>query len=246
MEKKDIPSVQHLSVQFHSISVPVRVMRRLNQKHIRLRIAANGEVSMSAPLRTPLREVKRVLSLKESWILAGLEKRSREIRQVDPLKQIFFKGEAYSVSFEETSRRRFLVQIDHAAGTFRVTGPLFDRPGIEKALAKHLHREAREELTTLAQEISARTGIPYERLFIRNQRTRWGSSSSIGNISLNWRTIMLPEEVQHYLLVHELAHQNQLNHSGAFWKLVELHCPRYRQHEKVLKQSRILMDLFRN
>ena len=94
-------------------------------------------------------------------------------------------------------------------------------------------------------EVSEEINLPFKKLYIRNQRTRWGSSSSMGNISINWRAVMAPEEVQHYLIIHELAHQRHLNHSREFWNLVATHCPDFRRHEHWLKEHRALISLFR-
>lgn len=246
MEKKSSPAVHVLSLRYNSTEVPVRILRRAKQKHIRIRISADGQVTLSAPLRTPLKEVRQVLARKEGWISARLKELSGRIDRFDPLKGVFLDGDFHPVLFVEKKQSRYTIRIERGNRTFVVTGPAFEREKIESVLTKKLQVEARESLEKKAREISDGIGIPFKRLFLRNQRTRWGSSSSIGNISLNWRTVMLPPEVQDYLLVHELAHQRQLNHSAAFWRLVETHCPRFRDHENVLKQSQILMGLFRN
>jgi len=71
---------------------------------------------------------------------------------------------------------------------------------------------------------------------VRNQRTRWGSCSRRGVISLNWRLIQLPAFVSDYVVLHELMHRRQLNHSDKFWREVEQVCPDYRSAERWLKQ----------
>ncbi len=74
------------------------------------------------------------------------------------------------------------------------------------------------------------------RISIRNQRTRWGSCGPDGHICLNWRLVLMPDAVRDYVLVHELMHLRRLDHSRAFWKLVEAACPGYRQARLWLKQ----------
>lgn len=246
MEKKSGLPIHVLSLRFDRTEVPVRILRRANQKHIRIRISADGQVTLSAPRHTPLKEVRQVLAAKEEWISTQLKELEGRIHRFDPLKGVFLDGEFHPVVYRKKKTRRYAVSFDQKGGAFIVAGPAWDRLKIEAVLAKKLQSEARERLERKARQLSGSTGIPFKRLFLRNQRTRWGSSSSIGNISLNWRMVMLPPLVQQYLLIHELAHQQQLNHSPAFWKLVEQHCPDFRDHEKVLKQSRVLMGLFRS
>jgi len=77
-----------------------------------------------------------------------------------------------------------------------------------------------------------------KRVTVRGQRTRWGSCSRRGTISLNWRLIQTPEDVRDYIILHELAHLRQMNHSDRFWREVERLCPDYRSAERWLKQQR--------
>ena len=86
-------------------------------------------------------------------------------------------------------------------------------------------------------------GLQYQRLSIREQKTRWGSCSSQKNINLNWRIILAPEKVLDYLIVHELAHLQQMNHSSAFWSLVETYIPDYRIWRKWLKDNSSALNI---
>ncbi len=75
------------------------------------------------------------------------------------------------------------------------------------------------------------------RIIVREQKTRWGSCSSKHNINLNWKLIMMPEEILNYVVVHELAHLKQMNHSKAFWEEVEKVLPDYKKQKEWLKQN---------
>lgn len=80
-------------------------------------------------------------------------------------------------------------------------------------------------------------GTEYESLELRNQRTRWGSCSTNGTISLNWRLIMAPPDIIDYLVVHELAHLIEQNHGRNFWQLIEEQIPEYKQKAEWLEQN---------
>ena len=90
-------------------------------------------------------------------------------------------------------------------------------------------------------ELVASHQLSIQRISIRNQRSRWGSCSRQGNISLNWRLIQFPPFVRDYIILHELAHLRQMNHSAKFWNEVARLCPRYPAAEKWLKANRALL-----
>jgi hypothetical protein len=91
-----------------------------------------------------------------------------------------------------------------------------------------LRERARTELPARLLELAALHGMTVTGVSIRNQRTRWGSCGRDGNISLNWRLVLMPPAVRDYVLIHELMHLRRLDHSPAYWKLVAAACPEYR------------------
>ena len=79
-------------------------------------------------------------------------------------------------------------------------------------------------------------GISYGRITIREQKTRWGSCSGRGNLNFNWKLTLMPPEILDYVVVHELAHRKEMNHSKDFWKIVEQVLPDYQKRRKRLKE----------
>jgi predicted metal-dependent hydrolase len=107
------------------------------------------------------------------------------------------------------------------------------RPAVvDRALRAQAARELPPQLLALAQ----RHGLTVKAVSIRNQRSRWGSCSARGHIALNFRLLLMPADVREYILVHELMHLRQPNHSIRFWRLVEAACPGFRAAERWLKQ----------
>lgn len=102
---------------------------------------------------------------------------------------------------------------------------------LRRPLLQRLKELARDELAERTRRLAEELRIRFARVVVRDQKTRWGSCSMNREISLNWRLILAPEATRDYIIVHELCHLRQMNHSSAFWRLVGKHCPEYKQHE---------------
>lgn len=110
--------------------------------------------------------------------------------------------------------------------------PPFSREEIEK-----MAEEALRVIPSKVKKYAAVIGVDYGRITIRNQRTRWGSCSSKGNLNFNCLLIQTPESVMDYVIVHELCHRIEMNHSQRFWNLVESILPDYKEQRKWLKEN---------
>ena len=100
-----------------------------------------------------------------------------------------------------------------------------------------LARKAAEDLPPRVEQAAKKMGVSYGRITIRSQRTRWGSCSAKGNLNFNCLLMLCPEEVREYVVIHELCHRLELNHSPKFWALVAKHCPGYARCKKWLKDN---------
>ncbi len=96
---------------------------------------------------------------------------------------------------------------------------------------------SKERLTKKAEKFSELINVDYGRITIRHQRTRWGSCSSKGNLNFNCLLMLTPEYVQDYVVVHELAHRKEMNHSSKYWSIVESVLPDYKDAKKWLKEN---------
>lgn len=105
-------------------------------------------------------------------------------------------------------------------------------PEVERAL----RAQAQRELPPRLHQLAASNGLSVARVTIRDQRSRWGSCSAKGHIALNYRLMLMPVEVREYILVHELMHMKQPDHSRKFWRLVEAACPGFREAERWLRR----------
>lgn len=117
-----------------------------------------------------------------------------------------------------------------------------DRPDIVY-LPEVTEESDRERIRTFIEEKVAHyasvMGVSYGRITMRNQKTRWGSCSSEGNLNFNCRLLFVPDRIVDYVVIHELAHRRFMNHSKAFWKEVEKYMPDYREQRKLLSRFAI-------
>ncbi len=113
---------------------------------------------------------------------------------------------------------------------------------ISEEEVQELVRKAKRILPQKVSYYAEKIGVTYGRITIRHQKTRWGSCSSKGNLNFNCVLMMAPEEVQDYIVVHELCHRKEMNHSKKFWDEVEKILPEYRKQEQWLKtKGRVLI-----
>lgn len=115
-----------------------------------------------------------------------------------------------------------------------------ERPALPVLSPEEIRELANRAAVVLPERIryfAKQMGLSYGRITIRSQRTRWGSCSAKGNLNFNCLLMLVPEEVRDYVVIHELCHRKELNHSAAFWTEVETYCPDYRMHRKWLKDN---------
>lgn len=115
-----------------------------------------------------------------------------------------------------------------------ISYPFTDTLGYKKYAPK-----ARQALTQRTQELADQTGLSFKRVSIRNQKTRWGSCSTTGTLSFNYKLYFLPAELRDYVIIHELCHTKHMNHGPRFWNKVARFCPNYKEYEKQLRRFKL-------
>jgi hypothetical protein len=128
------------------------------------------------------------------------------------------------------------------AGVLQVGGCVESAAG---AVDRWYRRQARLRVEEIAGEEAARLGLAYAGVTIRDPRTRWGSCSSRGTLSFSWRLLLPPREVLEYVVVHELCHLRQRNHSKAFWRLVDEALPGWRARAGWLREHQHELQRYR-
>ena len=120
--------------------------------------------------------------------------------------------------------------------SIRLRKSTVEQSTVKQVLENVYRREARDYFTERADFYAEEMGVEYGKITIRNQRTRWGSCSTTGTISLNWRLVMAPPEIVDYVVIHELGHLQEANHDEVFWSLVAEYDPEYEDHVQWLEE----------
>ncbi|HEV2875513.1 MAG TPA: SprT family zinc-dependent metalloprotease, partial [Thermoleophilaceae bacterium] len=203
----------------------------------RIQVSAEG-VEVVLPRRLTLREVEPFVEEKRAWIERTLLRMRETEAELAPARlvdggEVPFLGErlALAVRIEPGRAREHVGRRD---GMLRVALP----PGTElrDALERWYRRRAREHVAPRLDAACARAGCAYSSLQIRGQRTRWASCSSNGAMSFNWRLLLAPAEILDYVVEHEVAHLERLDHSPRFWRLLASRCPEWREREAWLRR----------
>jgi predicted metal-dependent hydrolase len=237
-----------LSPDSEPLEWSLRVSRRA--RYARLRIMPFGGLEVVIPYRFPRHRVAGLVAEHADWARAQLAQQSRlrESIQLPSVLTLAFDGSATAICYAGESSPLQGEMFTAATATIDVSTNT--KPAAISELRSWIRKRARLALPPLLEQVSQRIGLNYNRVSIRSQKTRWGSCSSRGAISLNDQLLFLPTDTVEYLMVHELCHTCHLNHSAAFWALVQTHCPDYRRHEKHLSSSRnlvpdwFLLDLY--
>ncbi len=226
-------SVWTVKIDGKTISYTLRKSARA--RHVWLRLGIGTGLEVVAPARMPLKELDQILANKRAWIERHmtLPKTERPLR-LRPLgngSKIKYLGE----------ERLLRVRINGSAGSVRMAGdevfmeaPTPGGPEVVKELLEEWYKKmARKVIIEKIRKLS--NGRKIGRVAIRDQKTRWGSCSAKGNLSFNWRLVMAPPRVIDYLIIHELTHIEQPDHSKKFWARVAAQCPDYEEREAWLK-----------
>jgi predicted metal-dependent hydrolase len=211
----------------------VRESRRA--RRLAVRVHRTGRVEVVVPPRTSGATVRAFVSQHRDWIetrrQAALRQKPPELPFPPPRIELPGVYESWRVHLAGGTGR---VRIREADEWLDIAGDSGAPQGLKDALRRWLLDRAQRVLADHLADCAREFGFTYQRLSIRRQRTRWGSCSVRGTISLNCCILFQPPEVLRYLLIHELSHTRHMNHSRAFWECVARCCPDYRKLDRQL------------
>jgi predicted metal-dependent hydrolase len=218
--------------------VPLHMVRNLRARRYILRVRRDGVVRVTIPRGGSTDFALEFAQKNRAWIERQLQRRSSESAHAKPWmdgSEILFRGERVRLTVRLTNELNLVQFGEHALSL--PAGIIDFRPNVEN----YLWSLAEKELLPRVAQLAALHQLTYRRAVVRNQRSRWGSCSPKRTISLNWRLIQAPPFVRDYLIVHELMHLREMNHSPRFWRSVESACPDYAKAESWLDQHSHLL-----
>jgi predicted metal-dependent hydrolase len=209
------------SIQVGSKSIPLLFVYNPKARRYLLRLKSDGVARVTVPRRGSILIAKEFVGKNVGWLEQQIQRLEAQPKTVNEWRlgtEIYFRGEQVKIEVETAGQIRFgseLLKLRDVGVDLRST------------IQKHLRKLAAQELPARVMELAALHGIQISRVSVRNQKSSWGSCSRKGTISLNWRLIQTPDFVRDYIILHELAHCRQMNHSEKFWLEVERLCPDY-------------------
>jgi predicted metal-dependent hydrolase len=213
----------------------VRVSSRA--RRLTIRVYPDARVEVVVPPRVPPREVEQFVSAHREWIEArrAMALRNQPAPQPFPPEAIDLRMTAQRLRLHVAGGSDAL-RVTASEEILRVSGAA-PPAKLRRALRAWLLRAARERLEPRVTTIAQAMGVNYSQVSIRRQRSRWGSCSARGTISLNCCLLFQRPDVVDYLIVHELTHVKHMNHSARFWQAVERHCAGWRELDRELVQG---------
>ncbi len=215
-------------------TITIRKSARATQ--VKLRVAPDGTLKASMPVYAPLFLLKRLVKSSRTELRRMVE-RARPISNYYHGQQI---GKSHTLIVRPAPRLSVVRSKQQIIVNLPESQQLSDTDvlnAIREVTIAALRVEAKSYLPKRLAYLANQLGFTYERVRFSHASSRWGSCSSTGTISLNIALMKLPFELIDYVIVHELAHTHEMNHSERFWQLVSQGDPLYKQHRKLLKNE---------
>lgn len=225
-------------------AVPYTIRESARARYLKFRVTLDKGLEVVVPRGYDRRRIPEMLHSNRAWVDHAL-RRVEEVRrrqEADAARTVPTQiclpsvGKVWHVELVPTKSRTLSV-VEAADDRLQLRGPVDDVSLCDAALQRWLTRQAHEILIPWLRQVSRETGIPYVRTALRKQKTRWGSCSSQGTISLNVKLLLIEPDLVRYILVHELCHVRHMNHSKRFWKLVSSFYAPYKEAHRRLKEA---------
>jgi predicted metal-dependent hydrolase len=235
-----IETKDYVREQLFSMDIKYQIAKsRKRKKTISLRIINESEILVSAPYFTPTNEVNRFIKEKQNWINKTIQKYKKDsfknkAKEYNTGEHFFYLGQSYplEVFFEpfENEGVVFWNNIFH----LNTRG---NRDLRKSCFVSWYKKKAHDFIRQRVDFFSRMLNLRYGNFKITSAQSRWGACSEDNNLTFSFRLIMAPPDIIDYVIVHELSHIKEKNHSPKFWKLVEVVIPEYKKYRRWLKDN---------
>lgn len=206
-------------------------IERRRVRYARISVGYDLKVNVILPLKFPKAEVVKFIQQKSQWIQKQFDRfKNRKNSEIKlNSDEILFLGEVYKFQFMPELGKKHEINNE---GKIISSG---ENLTLNSTLDKWYKKEAKTILDERLRFFAGKYNFKYNKVFIRGQKTRWGSCSGKMNLSFNWRLIQTPMYIIDYIVVHELAHTTIFNHTKSYWQKVGSIYPNYKQANRWLK-----------
>jgi len=203
-------------------------------RSIKIKVETSGEVVVVTPRFISKKQIEQFVTANLAWI----EKTQKKVLNNRPVNdtQVEIFGKQYHKKIINSSEFSPGVRVVGQQILINSLNANPDDREIHQKLDKFFKNTAEKYLVPRIHQIATKMLINFSKIVLRQQKTRWGSCSSTGTLSFNWRLVHYPPAVIDYVIVHELSHRKQMNHSDKFWALVAKYDPQYKIHRNWLKK----------
>lgn len=217
---------------------------RTKRRSIAIQISSDGELIVRAPTRCSYKEIERVVSKRINWIRIHQDRilQNKLVNSnIISYKEVMFLGTTKPIIFSPKAKK-----IEHHDSHFVISEKYIENaPKIKRFIVNFMIKNAQEILKDRVNYFANLMQLLPQSLSLTNSKRVWGSCSKNADIKLNWRLVMLPPDLIDYVVVHELAHIVEFNHSQTFWKLVTSILPDGKYRRAMLKKGDFLLNLYR-
>ena len=206
------------------------ILIRKEVKHARLRVSEDGKVRIIAPPSFTEEDITSLLIKKAKWIDKNVKYFEAMSKVELQRNQLLLFGNRYNYFYDSRFSQKVIINHEHRTITAKrdLTDPKIQEKWYRIISKKHL--------TKRIEQLSKKLNFPYNKLYIRDERNKWGNCSNEKNISLNWKLIKAPEYVIDYIIIHELLHTVVMSHTNKFWTLLKSYYPGYKESIKWLEK----------
>ena len=222
----------------------VLVVKSDRRKTTALKIK-NGQVSIHIPKRLPIVIARHFVHQKTHWIqqkLQQIAQRPLPERHFISGESLLYLGNTFKLEVLPASAK---IAIIKTAQSIEVSGRVdkLSSVAIRSALIIWYKQQADQYLRSQTRFLADKTGLFPRSITVKTYKARWGSCAISGDIQYNWKLMFAPPDIIDYVIIHELCHLEQHNHSAAFWQLVSSHYPGFKSAKLWLKKNGVLLDL---
>jgi len=212
---------------------PYTITQSARAKYIRIKLSNRGVLNLVIPIRTALVHGHDFIQSKAAWIEKQLNNIQIEPDTLPKLLDLKLLEEKWDIHYLEESNQQIV--LEESKFTLVIRGVISDKELVKKVINKWCQQKAKYIFNQMLQELANDYNFHYKKLSIRSQKTRWGSCSNNKNISLNSKLLFFDKHIVQYVMIHELCHTIEMNHSKRFWDLVYNCDPNYQENQRQLK-----------